>query len=247
MVGYFILGVGGLVALLLLARWIANADPRLLAWTVKVAGGIALLVIGVVLFVSDRLQWLMYLVPLALPVYFQWRSNRIRRRNAQGPVPGGRSDVNTGWLGMELDHDSGAMRGTVLRGRFAGRGLAGMSLDELRELLDEVGADPDSISVLEAYLDRVHGPGWRGGAADEGAGAGADAGTSREGGPRRGGLSGMTEPEALEILGLGPNAGVDDIKEAHRRLMAKLHPDRGGSTYLAAKINQAKDILLKRR
>ena len=243
MVGYFILGVGGLVALLLLARWIANADPRLLAWTVKVAGGIALLVIGVVLFVSDRLQWLMYLVPLALPVYFQWRSNRIRRRNAQGPVPGGRSDVNTGWLGMELDHDSGAMRGTVLRGRFAGRGLAGMSLDELRELLDEVGADPDSISVLEAYLDRVHGPGWRGGAADEGTGAS----TSREGGSGRAGLSGMTEPEALEILGLGPNAGVDDIKEAHRRLMAKLHPDRGGSTYLAAKINQAKDILLKRR
>jgi hypothetical protein len=245
MVGYFILGVGALVALLLLARRIANADPRLLAWTVKVAGGIALLVIGVVLFVSDRLQWLMYLVPLALPVYFQWRSSRIRRRNAQGPAPGGRSNVNTGWLSMELDHDSGAMRGTVLRGRFAGRGLAGMSLDELRELLDEVGADPDSVGVLESYLDRVHGPHWRGGSADEG--AGRDAGASREGGPGRGGLSGMTEPEALEILGLGPNAGVDDIKEAHRRLMTKLHPDRGGSTYLAAKINQAKDILLKRR
>ncbi|MQA65848.1 MAG: molecular chaperone DnaJ [Alphaproteobacteria bacterium] len=241
--GYFILGVGALVALLLLARWIANADPRLLAWTVKVAGGVALLIIGVVLFVSDRLQWLMYLVPLALPVYFQWRSNRMRRRNAQGPAPGGRSDVNTGWLRMELDHDSGAMRGAVLRGRFAGRGLAGMSLDELRELLDEVGADPDSVGVLEAYLDRVHGPGWRGGAADEGTGAGS----SREGGSGRAGLSGMTEPEALEILGLGPNAGVDDIKEAHRRLMAKLHPDRGGSTYLAAKINQAKDTLLKRR
>jgi DnaJ-domain-containing protein 1 len=245
MAGYFILGVGFLLALLLLGRWFANADPRLLAFVLKAASVVALLVLGVVLFLSDRLQWLLYIIPFALPIYFQWRSNRIRQQNAQGPAPGGRSNVNTGWLNMELDHDSGAMRGAVLRGRFAGRGLAGMSLDELRDLLDEVGADPDSVGVLEAYLDRVYGPGWRDGQSD--AGAGPEAGAAREGGAGRGSLAGMTESEALEILGLEPNAGVDDIKEAHRRLMTKLHPDRGGSTYLAAKINQAKDILLKRR
>lgn len=245
MAGYFILGVGFLLALLLLGRWFANADPRLVAFVLKVSGAVALIIVSIVLFLTNRLQWLLYVVPFGLPIYFQWRSNRIRRRNAQGPAPGGRSNVNTGWLNMELDHDSGAMRGAVLRGRFAGRGLAGMSLDELRELLDEVGADPDSVGVLEAYLDRVHGPAWRGGSAD--AGGGPEAGASREGWAGRGSLGGMTESEALEILGLEPNAGVDDIKEAHRRLMTKLHPDRGGSTYLAAKINQAKDILLKQR
>jgi hypothetical protein len=245
MAGYFILGVGCLLGLLLLGRWFANADPRLVAFVLKVAGAVVLAVLGLVLFLTNRLQWLMYLIPFALPVYFQWRSNRIRRQNAQGPAPGGRSNVNTGWLNMELDHDSGAMRGAVLRGRFAGRGLAGMSLDELRDLLDEVGADPDSVGILEAYLDRVHGPEWRDGKGEEGARPGA--GASHEDRAHRGSLTGMTDTEALEILGLGPNAGVDDIKEAHRRLMAKLHPDRGGSTYLAAKINQAKDILLKRR
>lgn len=227
---YFFLGIVLLAVLVLLARWAAHADPSRLARAVRVVGVVVLLAVSAFVLLTGRLQWAVYLLPFLLPFYFQWRSNRIRARNAAGPSPGGASEVDTGWLRMTLDHDSGEMQGVVQRGRFAGRGLEGMSLEELVELRDELGADGDSLRVLDAYLDRVHGPAWRGG---------RGAGQARDGA--------MTEAEALEVLGLAPGATVEEIKEAHRRLMARMHPDRGGSTYLAAKLNQAKDYLLKRR
>jgi hypothetical protein len=237
MIAYFVLGIGLLFGLLLLARWIVNADPRLLAWAVKVLAVIVVLGFGGIILATERVQWALYVLPLLLPFFFHWRSIRLRQRNAQGPAAGGRSTINTGWLSMELDHDSGTMRGTVQRGRFAGRGLAGMSVEELRDLLDEVADDADSVGVLEAYLDRTHGADWRQGGTGEGT----------EAPPRRPPPSGgMSAEEALDVLGLAPGAKASEIKEAHRRLMAKLHPDRGGSTYLAAKLNQAKDVLLKR-
>ncbi|MFM2130259.1 MAG: hypothetical protein RL477_1805 [Pseudomonadota bacterium] len=250
MFAYFILGVGVLIGLLLLARWMANADPKLLAWLLKLVGGIVVLGLAVLIILTDRLQLVIYALPFALPFYFRWRSNRMRQRNARGPASGGRSTISTGWITMELDHDSGAMRGTVQRGRFSGRGLAGMTIEELRELFDEVGEDADSAGVLEAYLDRTHGPDWRRRAdgdedkdKDEDRAAGRGGGRSSGPAPR----GGMSAEEALEILGLSPGASAEEIKEAHRRLMSKLHPDRGGSTYLAAKLNQAKDALLKSR
>ena len=134
---------------------------------------------------------------------------------------------------MALDHDSGEMQGTVVRGRFEGRSLDSMSFDELIQLLAECQAsDEQSVNLLETYLDREQGPDWRDHSAAGGAQSGATANAP------------MTRDEAHEILGLKAGASPEDVKEAHHRLMLKMHPDQGGTTYLASKINQAKDLLL---
>jgi len=64
-------------------------------------------------------------------------------------------------------------------------------------------------------------------------------------GPSKAGV--MSRQEALDVLGLGSNPSRDEIVGAHRRLMQKIHPDRGGSTYLAQQLNEAKRILLSER
>ncbi|MDX1484705.1 MAG: DnaJ domain-containing protein [Alphaproteobacteria bacterium] len=233
---YLVLGIALLAGLLLLMRWATSADPRVLAWVLRVLVGLILLGFLGLVALAGRWTWLAYALPFALPFFFHWRSNRIRAKNAGGPSPGQSSDVATKYLRMSLDHDSGEMSGVILRGAFAGRDLESLNLRELIDLLHECADDADSVRVLEAYLDRVHGPQWRGdgGADTEDAAAGR---SDAWGGA-------MTFEEAWDILGLEPGADEDAIKEAHRRLMAKLHPDRGGSTYLAAKLNQAKDLLL---
>ncbi len=136
-------------------------------------------------------------------------------------------------LEMRLDHDSGAMTGTILSGPHAGRAVETLSRPELIALRQELARDdPDGVSLLEAYLDRRF-AGWR--EADEG---------QRQ---RRGGAGAMSRREALEVLGLGEGAGAADIIRAHRTLMKKFHPDHGGSTTLAARVNQAKDVLMQRQ
>ena len=151
---------------------------------------------------------------------------------------GQRSKVRTAFLELELDHDSGDMDGRVLKGSFRGKSLSSLDLSSLLELRRECrAADPQSAQLIDAYLDRSH-PDWR-------EKAGEDEGEGAEAGPESGQTSdGMNREEALEILGLTEGANAKAIHKAHRALMKKLHPDQGGSTYLAAKINQAKDILL---
>lgn len=144
-----------------------------------------------------------------------------------------RSCVRSAALEMELDHETGAMNGMVLVGNFEGQELDQMERDDLLALRSEISDDGESLALLDAYLDRRF-SGWR-----EDAHADAN--------PGQGGASGsgpMGKKEAYEVLGLPAGASVEEIRQAHRRLMKTAHPDSGGSTFLAAKINEAKDVLL---
>jgi hypothetical protein len=219
-------------------RWFVSANPASLSRGIRI-GAIWLAVAGVLAMVAaGRLPWLMGMIaPLGALVLAFRKLRSMHRRPAAGwdNAGGQQSSVTTDFLDMTFDHDSGALDGRVTAGAFAGRMLSDMSQDELRALLQEVLAagDTQSSSVLASYLDRTYGEEWH-----DGAGAGQQQARA----PQDGGA--MTRDEALRVLGLPAGATEADIRAAHRRLMKQAHPDHGGSDYLAAKINEAKDVLL---
>ena len=220
-----------LVALLIMllagAVWVAQGQPpATVARWVRLGGPVLTMALGALM----TLRGLGIVgVPVAVAGFGWWR----RARSGAPPSPQGTSRVRAGWLEMELDHDTGAMNGVVLQGTHEGRDLDALDEDEFRVLAAEIAGDPESVQLLEAYLDR-RAPGWRDGAdGDEAGGLG--------GAPRPGP---MGEEEAHQILGLAPGASVADIREAHRRLMKGAHPDAGGSEELAARLNEARDVLL---
>jgi len=178
---------------------------------------------------AQRLMVLLHIAPLIKKLM-----GVLKGGQGAGGTAGPRtSTVTTRFLRMQLDHESGALSGEVLEGPYRGHSLGSLKLEELIDLLTVCRTDdPQSAAVLEAYLDRAHGNDWRTRAGPGPSGPAASAG-------------GMTREQAHEILGLAAGATPEDIRAAHRRLMQKLHPDRGGSDYLAALLNQAKDLLLK--
>jgi hypothetical protein len=228
----FLIGLAILVILLVIAKGFARADPRGMVKGARIAGGVAAL--GGAAFLMARGQISIGL-PLGLTglgllgwLPFGGATFGQRTRKSPGQV----SRVRSAFVEMELDHDSGAMRGTVLAGRYAGTALDALAVPDLESLLAEI--DEESRTLLAAYLDRRR-PGWR-----EDAQRGPAAG---KGGAASSGK--MTEQEAYQILGLEPGASAEDIGRAHRLLMKKLHPDQGGTTYLAARVNEAKEVLLR--
>ena len=249
MVAYVLLGLALLVLVVLLSRWFATANPSSLAKWVKwgfIGTGAA-----ATIFLGATGKAHLAFLPLALTGLPWFLSRMAAGRMNPNPTPGSRSDVETPYLRMTLDHDSGAMEGTVLQGRHAGQRLDDLSEPQLLDLLEECNLrDDEGRRLLEAYLDRTLGADWRerAEAREESAHSTAGGGTGQGWGRKRSSTSAgrtpMTREEAYEILGLHPGAGEDEIKEAHRTLMRKLHPDHGGSNYLAAKINQAKELLL---
>ena len=154
-------------------------------------------------------------------------------------TPGQKSEVHTEALKMDLDHDSGHMEGWCLKGQFAGRALSSLSHNELVQLLKELrDTDPQGALLIETYLDR-RSQDWR----EQHSNTDAREEPKRYREPR----GRMTAKEAYDVLGLETGARGDEIRAAHRRLMMKLHPDQGGSTYLASRINEAKEVLLRRK
>jgi hypothetical protein len=232
MLPYYILGVALLVGGFLAIRWFISAQPAQVLKALRWALIVFAVVVGLFMVFAGRHVLLFFLLPALLPFLMRSRMLWRRAKAAAGPSPGRTSEVTTRFFRMVLDHDSGDMSGEILEGAFAGRQLAQMDEAELIALWRECrAADGQSAAVLEAYLDRALGEAWR-----EAAGAGP-------GGETAGGPEGMSREDAYEILGIEPGASDSDIREAHRRLMQKVHPDHGGSNYLAAKINRAKELL----
>ena len=220
--------VAGLLVAGLVGAAFLRVDAARVATSLRLAGPVAVGLLGVVLLLAGRAG----AGGMLLSGAFAWYMNSRRKRAAR-PTPGRRSTVRSAALEMELDHDTGVLAGTVLTGRAEGRRLASMSLEELLELGRELASDAESTQLLEAYLDSRF-PVWR-------EHAQADAGGRQAGAPASGA---MTKQEAYEILGLEAGASAADIRKAHRRLMQRVHPDLGGSSFLAARINEAKEILL---
>jgi hypothetical protein len=228
-------GVALLLGLLLLIYLFVSANPATLARALKWTGlGIGLVLFGYLL-LSERFAFLW--IPLLTVGVPYLRRLRSVFDGFFGTAPGSRSsEVVTPYLRMTLDHESGTMAGTVLAGRFEGMRLAELGVVDLVALLRECrSADADGARLLEAYLDRLH-PDWRDRMGD-------NEQSSPPPGARTSGD--MTTQEAYEILGLEPGADEAAIRAAHHRLMMQLHPDHGGTDYLATKINRARDVLLK--
>lgn len=239
----------GLVLLAIIAGagllWLKNQPP---ANRTRAALKVALLMIFLGLLflaITGKLHWLGALLAIMLPFaqrllplllrllpFLQRIFSANRRRSGQS---GKQSSVRSQMLLMTLNHDSGAMDGEVLSGTLQGRALSSLDKEEFLQLLKECRAsDTDSARLLETYLDKRFGSEWR---ADDQGGADQTADSDLGGN--------MSRDEALEILGLEPGASREEIIDAHRRLMQRNHPDRGGSTWLAARINEAKSLLLK--
>jgi hypothetical protein len=233
-----IVGVVAVIVLYLLLQMFRAANPVVLARAIKIGGGIVALAVAAFTGLKGELA---VAVPLGIfgAGLLGWSPFGASGFNVGGMFgggaqrsPGKTSRVRSEFLDMVLDHDSGELRGQIVAGPYAGRFLGEFDLSQLTAMIS--GFDTESVSLLESYLDRRF-PAWR-----------QDAQGNAAGGQRRPAPSGkMTEEEAYQILGLQPGAGRDEIGRAHRALMKKLHPDQGGSTYLAARVNEAKDTLLR--
>ena len=234
----FVIGLVLLFLLISAIRTFARIDARRAARVVRQTGGVIGL-LGALLLLSRGRVGIAAAVAGMAASFAGWRSfgpgtSFFRPTAAGGPRRGRVSTARSATIEMRLDHDTGAMTGVVLAGSYAGRSLDALSRPDLIRLREELrGDDPNGLNLLETYLDRRF-AGWR--EAEQG---------ERYAGRARAGA--MSRREAYEVLGLPEGASEAEIVRAHRTLMKKFHPDHGGSTALAARVNQAKDVLMQRQ
>lgn len=234
---YFASGVVLLAVLLVVGRAFLSAKPETILQFLTWFGIFAAIALVLALIESGLFLPLVLVVGIAWIILLPRARETLQRWMGVGAAgAGGRvSEVETEYLRMSLEHATGTMTGTVRKGRFQGRRLEELDVGALIALWREVRAeDSAAVSLLESYLDQFM-PDWRGRVSGSGPSSGA---------PPPGPSGTMTREEAYAVLGLKSGAGAAEIKEAHHRLMMKIHPDQGGSDVLAAQVNRAKDILL---
>ncbi len=228
-----------LLAVLLYAAHVwTKASPKALSAHLMKIGATLAFVAAAVMLVTGRFAAAIPLAAIGLALLGRTGGGLSGLLGAWrgGPKAPRVSKVRSAWFEMALDHDSGAMSGQILAGPHAGASLDALGVPDLLALRAQL--DPQSLSLLEAYLDR-RAPAWReDGQSYAGRGSGAEPGRADRGA--------MTEEEAYEVLGLQPGADEAAVRSAHRTLMKRLHPDQGGSGYLAARVNQAKDVILRK-
>ncbi len=239
--------IAGLLLLWLssaMMREFVRANPAALARRVKQGGGAVALLAALIMLVRGQIELAVGLAGVGFWLTSgrwtpDWSSfGRTVRGRAS---PRRETRVRSALIAMALDHATGAMSGSVVAGPLAGRSLDAIGDSDLFGLYRLcVTADPEGARLLEAYLDR-RSPGWRAADQDQGH-PGTDDGADR----RRSRDGAMSENEAYELLGLAKGASREEIARAHRTLMKKVHPDQGGSTNLAARVNEAKDVLMRR-
>jgi len=240
-VARLILLLGLVAALFIIFRWLFRQPPRVYWQVIAIllAAGLLTLVI------TGRAHWLTAVFAAMLPfvrglltllggipLLKRVLAGMDAAKSRSPPSSGQTSTVQSKYIRMTMNHDSGDLNGAVLTGQFRGSKLDQLDFDALLQLLRECQDDDESVALLQTYLEREHADCWQ-----QQAGAQGQQQSSSVPGE-------MPREEALQILGLSSDASETEIIETHRRLMQKLHPDRGGSAYLAAKINLAKDTLL---
>ena len=243
MIRFLVGGIAVLFVVLLIFSWLSRTSPKNVKRTLAILLVILLVGLTLAFVLTGRFALAVPAVIGALAIAMRtWQALRWWRRLSgmfgalgwQGGGSGQTSQAASEWLEMELDHESGRMAGRVRRGPYEGRSLSDLESPELAALHATLEAEErDGLRLFEAYLERALGADWR-----QQLGLGGE--------PSSGGGFGeaMSRDEAWRILGLEAGASEDEIHAAHRELMGKMHPDRGGTDYLAAKINQAKDMLL---
>lgn len=226
-------GIATLVLTYFVLKGFVSASPAVLAKMVRKSGALVLLALAALLLLRGLV------VPAAMiggvALWLLGVKTGPFGRSGRGAV----SRVRSAMIEMELDRATGAIRGVVLAGPEEGKTLDQLSREQLLTLYRRcVTNDPEGARLLEAYFDRRF-AGWRGAAQGQN-----DA--RRSGASARRRPTSISEDEAYEILGLKKGAGAGEIARAHRELMKKLHPDHGGTTDLAARVNEAKDVLMRR-
>ena len=226
--GYLLTGLAMLAVVLVFALAFIKASPRAIADTLRTLGPIALCIFGLMLIWFGRAAFGLPMLLFGGTWLMRNRKvGRLRSSNRQT------STVRSAWLEMHLDHETGDLDGVILTGMLEGKYLSGLEEPQLLSLYQDLIDDGDSAALMEAYLDRRI-PRWR---EDVEPGDATRERSSSSSGA-------MSKEEAYQILGLGAGAGPEEVRAAHRRLMKAVHPDSGGSTFLAARINEAKQTLL---